>query len=134
MQKRMPFPSNDDRHPVPVPGKSDDRPWKILRGSDISPMCFEILFSNGQIETFAYSDFRGAKLLNNGYAVLRVLGMEKMHIVIEGRHLKELVSHISLGKIISMQESPNHGYERSEDQPHIEKITVDVLTGPGGDH
>ncbi|GAB5407155.1 MAG: hypothetical protein Aurels2KO_53860 [Aureliella sp.] len=129
----MPFPSNDERQFAPASKGSEERPWNILRGSDISPMCFEVQFANGELETFAYSDFRGAKLLHNGYAVLRVLGMEKMHIVIEGRHLKELVKHISLGKILSIQESPNHGYQRSEEQPHIEKITVDVLTGPGGD-
>ena len=53
-----------------------------------------------------------------------------MHIVVDGRNLSELDQYISLGRIHWFQETPNIGYELPEDAPYIERITVDVLTGP----
>lgn len=127
----IPFPSNDHGAlPPQVECDPQKPPWKKLQSSEITPMSFEVQFRNGQTESFAYCDLRGTKLLNAGYVILHVLGMEKYHIIIEGRNLRELVSHIRLGRIHWFQETPNFGYELPEEAPYIERITIDVLTGP----
>ncbi len=92
-------------------------------------MCFEVRLSGGIVETFAYSDFRGTKLLHAGYLVVRVFGMEKYHIIIEGRNLTELAKHLSLGRIQWFGQVGRET-EASESNPHIASIRIDALTGP----
>lgn len=133
MARNIPFPSND----VPIgnfqPSQKVDTkepPWKKLEHSITMPMCFEIQLRNGEIYTFPYSDFRGARLMNAGYLIINVLGMEKYQITVEGRHLGELTKLLSLGKLCEFHETPNHGYELPETSPHIERIEIEALTGP----
>lgn len=133
MNRRIPFPSNDvpASHFKPVREMdTTEPPWKKLEHSQNTPMCFEIQFRNGEVQTFPYSDFRGARLMNAGYLIISVLGMEKYHIIVEGRLLGELSRLLSLGRVDWFQETPNHGYELPESSSHIEKITIEALTGP----
>lgn len=128
----LPFPSNENQSFFALPKAETDEtpPWKILNVREPTPMSFEIRFRDGHIEAFAYSDFRGAKLVNPGYLIVGLIGMEKMHIVVEGRHLRELSRHLSLGRIDWLGESANRGHEPVEELPHIERIQVDILASP----
>lgn len=128
----MPFPSNDHTQDAPPQVQADPTkpPWRKLQPTELTPLTFEIEFRSGEIATFAYSDFRGVKLLHAGYLIISVLGMEKYHVIVEGRQLSDLARLISLGKIHGFRETPFQGYEVPENVPHIESVTVDILTGP----
>lgn len=134
MSRRIPFPTNVEPithyKPVREIANKTEPPWKEVGQRQGTPMCFEIQFRNGEIHSFPYSDFRGARLMNAGYLVISVLGMEKYHIVVEGRYLGELAKLLSLGKASEFHETPNHGYEQPESSPHIERIRIEALTGP----
>jgi len=124
----MPFPSNDDRQPVfSRTTETKEFPWKKLHPNEQMPMCFEVRFQDGSVETFPYSDFRGTKLLHAGYLIVNIYGMEKYQIVIEGRHLGEFAKHLSLGRIHWFGESPVLGHEPNETLPHIQNITIEAL-------
>lgn len=134
MSRRIPFPTNVEpiTHYKPVQEVADTikPPWKEVGQRQDTLMCFEIQLRNGEIHSFPYSDFRGARLMNAGYLVVCVLGMEKYHIVVEGRLLGELARLLSMGKVDRFEETRNHGYELPEVSPHIERITIEALTGP----
>lgn len=126
----MPFPSNDHVSPSEIDQKLDHQtpPWKKLHATEAMPMSFEVRRQNGEIETFTYGDFRGIKLLSAGYLIINVFAMEKTQIIVEGRHLGELASLISLGKIRWLCETPRTGTESPETAPQIDKITIEEMT------
>lgn len=130
--KTMPFPSNDgdELSQQPVASNTNCLPWKKLHPNEAIPMCFEVRLADGIIESFAYSDFRGAKLLHAGHLIVRVFGMEKYHIIVTGRHLGELAKHLSLGRIHWFGETAHGETETAESCPHIASVQIDALTGP----
>ena len=126
--KTMPFPSNDEIG-LQQPQFIGDLPWKKLHPNEAMPMCFEVRLSDGVVETFAYSDLRGTRLLHAGYLIIRVFGMEKYHIIVEGRNLGELAKHLSLGRIQWFGQVGSET-ETLESNAHIASVRIDALTGP----
>lgn len=126
--KTMPFPSNDDIGLQPQ-ATVDSLPWKKLHPNEAMPMCFEVRLPNGVVETFAYSDLRGTRLLHAGHLIVRVFGMEKYHIIVEGRNLGELAKHLSLGRIQWFGQVRRET-ETPEVNAHIASVRIDALTGP----
>lgn len=127
--KTMPFPSNDDIGLPQQRREANGLPWKKLHPNEAMPMCFEVRLADGVVETFAYSDFRGTKLLHSGYLIVRVFGMEKYHIIVEGRNLDELAKHLSLGRILWFGQVGRET-EAPESSSHIASVRIDALTGP----
>lgn len=128
--QKIPFPSNDrpvsrfDRR-----SESNSRtPWKKLE-SGYTPMCFEVRYRNGEVQAFPYSDFRGYQLQHEGYLVIKILGMQKSVLIVEGRWLSQLARHLSMGGIEWFGEISN-ALEVPESEPYIERITLEDLTGP----
>lgn len=126
----MPFPSNDDAPLIDTENKLDPKtlPWKKLHPNESMPMCFEVRSRNGQIDIYPYSDFRGIKLLHAGYLIVNIFGMEKTQLLIRGRNLSELAKHLSLGRVHWFGETQKKNYELPEACPHIESITVELLS------
>ena len=127
--KTMPFPSNDDVGLSQNPIEQNVIPWKKLHANEATPMCFEVRMADGVVETFAYSDFRGTKLLHAGYLIVRVFGMEKYHIIVEGRNLGELATFLSLGRIRWFGQVGSET-EAPETGGYISSVRIDALTGP----
>lgn len=128
----MPFPSNDAGVLPLTPDNTnaDTLPWQRLGPTEQTPLSFTVKLRSGEVHTFSYSDLRGTKLAHAGSLTIHVLGMEKIHIVIQGRLLGALAAQISLGRIRSFEESSLAAKDLPEDAPHIERITFDILTGP----
>ena len=126
--KTMPFPSNDDIG-LPQQPIVGGLPWKKLHPNEAMPMCFEVRLPDGVVETFAYSDLRGTKLLHAGHLIIHIFGMEKYHIIVEGRNLGELARHLSLGRIQWFGQVGSET-ETPEVNSHIASVRIDALTGP----
>ena len=90
---------------------------------------FQVQFHDGRVNSYAYCDLRETRLRDAGYLQLCLLGMEKYHINITGRNLSELAKLIGAGKIKSFMELGPRTFERPEEIPAIDKITVETLTG-----
>ena len=131
-QPKIPFPSNDVppsrfRRTPELKTAPEKSPWRHCEGS--MPMCFEVRFRNGEIRYFPYSDLRGCRLLHQGHLVVDILGFNKSHVVIEGRHLGELAKSLGLGDIEWLEES-SMTFHPPEEEPWIQSIEVEDLTGP----
>lgn len=127
----LPFPSNENAFgPNLVGSKGDEVPWTRTKANEPPPVMFRIRFCDGRVIGFAYSDLRETRLLHAGHLTLCVYGMEKYHLVIEGRRLADLAELISAGKIKSLTELGPRTFDRAEEAPSIDRITLETMTGP----
>lgn len=130
---RLPFPSNPN-HSQPQPGRSVERareaPWKRAGPTEPPPMMLQVRFLDGSVTSYAYADLRETRLRDAGCLTLCILGMEKYLVTIEGRHLTELATLIGMGKIKSLEELGPRTFDRPEEAPSIDAITIETLTGP----
>ena len=128
--QRIPFPSNDQ--PMSRFDRRTDSspitPWKKVE-SGPSLICFEVRYRSGEVQAFPYSDFRGYDLQHEGYLVIKILGMEKSVLIVEGRRLGQLARTLSMGGIEWFGELSS-SKEPDESEPWIESITFEDLTGP----
>ncbi len=127
----MPFPKNES--PTPSKSIANDAlklPWKRAAHTDPPLIMFQVEFYNGQVISYAYADLREIRMRDAGYLELCIYGMEKYHILITGRHLKELANWIGMGKIKSLVEIGQRTFDQPESCPSIDKIIVETLTGP----
>ena len=127
----MPFPSNQNPLPKLTEPRSLDAPWKRAAPTEPPPLMFQVRFRDGRVTSYAYADLRETRLRDAGCLQLCLLGMEKYHVTIEGRHLTELNTLIGAGKIKSLDELGPRTFDRPESAPSIDSITVETLTGPG---
>lgn len=126
----MPFPSNQNALPKLTEPRSLDAPWKRAAPTEPPPLMFQVRFHDGRVTSYAYADLRETRLRDAGCLQLCLLGMEKYHLTIEGRHLTELNTLIGAGKIKSLDELGPRTFDRPESAPSIDSITVETLTGP----
>jgi len=131
--KHMPFPSDaNSALNKSLANDSAEPPWKRIGPSEQAPIFFQIVRLNGNVISYAYCDLREIRQLSAGYLQLLVMGMEKMLITIEGRHLEELANQVGMNKIKTIEEVGPRSFEYPESCPSIDKITIEELTGPAG--
>lgn len=65
-----------------------------------------------------------------GFIQLSIFGMEKFRVTIEGRNLDELYGLLMLNRVKSMNELGERTFDRPEIELAINKISIEVLTGP----
>jgi hypothetical protein len=129
--KHLPFPADQDPLPRLDNQASLEAPWKRAGPTEAPPMMFQVRFRDGRVISYAYADLRETRLRDAGHLQLCLLGMEKYHLTIEGRHLTELNTLIGAGKIKSLHELGPRNFDRPESAASIDSITVETLTGPG---
>lgn len=129
----MPFPSSPSNENSFASNSmlqgSSKAPWKRAKSTDPAPLMFQVHFCDGRLVSYSYCDLREIRLLHAGHLQLCLLGMEKLYITLEGRHLTELADLMGTGLIKSFAELGPRNFERSESSPSIDKITVEELTG-----
>lgn len=129
-QPKIPFPHDVPTQQFRKPGARAEAKsafWQASEGP--SQMCFEVRFRNGEIRYFPYSDLRGCRLLHQGHLIIEILGMNKSHVIVEGRWLGDLARYLSLGCIDWLAEARGNR-KLPEAESWIEKITIEDLTGP----
>lgn len=127
----LPFPSNENSHPAEGGvGNAAKTPWMRVNPNESPPIMFHVRFYDGRQVSYAYCDLRELRMRDAGHLQLCLFGMEKIHIEVVGRNLTELAELIAAGKIKSFAELGPRTFERPEASPSIDKITVEVLTGP----
>lgn len=131
---KLPFPappSNDRGSFTPsIVRNQAETPWTRCKKTDPQPQMFRIKFADGRVLSWAYSDLRETRMLHAGYLTLCIMGMEKYHIVLEGRNLTELAELFYDMRVTFIEELGPRTFDRPEDAPAINKVTVDTLTGP----
>jgi hypothetical protein len=126
----LPFPSNENPFPTSLTAVREDKvPWTRVKANEPPPVMFRLCFCDGRVVSYAYSDLRETRLLHAGHLTLCLLGMEKYHVVIQGRRLSDLADLFSAGKVKSIVELGPRTFDRSEAAPSIDKITIEALTG-----
>jgi hypothetical protein len=128
--KNLPFPCNENLRAPSGETTSSEPPWKRMQAHEGPPIMFQVEFCDGQILSYAYSDLRETRLRDAGYLQLSIYGMEKYRLTIEGRNLTELANLIGMGKIKSFVELGPRSFQRPEEDPSIDKIIIETLTGP----
>lgn len=127
----MPFPNKGNSiSSQSVANDALELPWKRCSHTDPPLIMFQVEFYNGQTISYAYADLREIRMRDAGYLQLCIYGMEKYHVSIRGRHLKELANWIGKGKIKSLSEMGRRSFDHPETSPSIDSITVETLTGP----
>jgi hypothetical protein len=128
---KLPFPSNDRAAAIQiVAAQQESVPWDVVKNKETLPNFFRVRFHDGRRLSFAYSDLREIRLLHAGHLVLGLYGMEKYHIVLEGRRLEELATLFEQNRVKSFREDGPRAFERDESKPAIDSVTVETLTGP----
>lgn len=129
---KLPFPTNDRRPAMRVASSNDQKgaPWEVVQNKEPLPNFFRLRLHDGRQLSFAYADLREIRLIHAGHLVLCLYGMEKYHIVLEGRRLEVLASQIELNRVKSFTEDGPRAFERDETQPAIDTVRVETLTGP----
>jgi hypothetical protein len=102
-------------------------PWQKIRPNEVPPMMFQLRFRSGEMISFAYSDLREIRVRDAGYVQFGVLGMARMLITIEGRHLMELAECLGSGLIRWMQEEDERETERPETNGAITAIQIEIV-------
>lgn len=128
--KNLPFPCNENLRTSCDESRPPELPWTRMQAHEVPPMMFQVHFCDGQILSYAYSDLRETRLRDAGYLELRIYGMEKYRLTIEGRNLTELANLIGMGRIKSFVELGPRSFQRREQDPSIDKIIIETLTGP----
>ena len=127
----LPFPSNENSlGRIATAKATTDLPWKRVNPNEPPPIMFQVQFCDGRVISFAYCDLRETRLRDAGFLQLCLLGMEKYHINITGRNLADLAKLIVAGKIKSIVELGPRTFDRPEESPSIDTITIETLTGP----
>ncbi|QDU80732.1 hypothetical protein Pla110_24650 [Polystyrenella longa] len=127
----LPFPSNENSLQSGHRLKSaTELPWKRSHPNDPPLMMFQVHFFDGRVTSYAYSDLREVRLRDAGHLQLCLFGMEKYHVTIEGRNMIELAELIGAGKMKSLMEMGPRTFERAEQSPSIDKVTIETLSGP----
>lgn len=130
MGNSLPFPSNENRaSAINAVQGARQGPWERTSPTEPSPLMFQVQFCHGGATSYAYCDLREIRLRDAGFLQLCLLGMEKLHISVCGRNLTELAELIAAGKIKSFTELGPRTFDRPEECPSIDKITVETLTG-----
>jgi len=125
----IPFPSNENslRTLTKNTETSIEPPWTRTRQSDPPVIHFVIQFKDGSDVSFAYSDLRKTKMRDAGYIELFLLGAEEEHVLIEGRHLGELIQLIRMGRIATFSELGPRTFNRAESAPSIDAIKISTI-------
>jgi len=124
--KRMPFPTNENVGQE-TSAKSATTPWKRANPNEPPLFMFQVQLVDGSMISYAYSDLRETRLRDAGYLQLRIFGMEKTHVTIQGRHLTELANLIGMGRIKTLVELGPRTFDRPEASPSIDSITIERM-------
>ncbi len=79
--------------------------WEALPIGGMPPLMFQVRFSDGSFNAYAFSDLREVHCPHAGAINLHLFAMAKLVIRIEGRHLLELARGFSCAGIRWIQES-----------------------------
>tara|TARA_R110002111_G_scaffold86726_1_gene135868 strand:- start:280 stop:567 length:288 start_codon:yes stop_codon:yes gene_type:complete len=90
----------------------------------------QLIFHDGHVQSFACSDIREMQKRDAGHVELSIYGMEKYRVTIEGRHLGDLFDLLQTGRIKPMTEWGPRTFDHPEEEPAIDRIMIETLTGP----
>ena len=106
---------------------SEAPPWGLVQAGAMPPMMFELRLHDGTMTSFAYSDVRMIRCPDAGRVELYLLGMGKLKVSIQGRHLRDLASSFNCCLVRWVQEGDPRD-EKAEDDPYVTEIAVHDLS------
>lgn len=100
--------------------------WEPVQHGALPPMMFQLRFRDGHMVSYAFSDLREVRYRDAGYLQLGILGLERVVVTIEGRHLRKLADLLACGMVRWIEETDEYDVDRPETEPAIAQITVAV--------
>lgn len=116
------LPQSIERH-----SHTTETPWTSIRDGEMPPMMFQLVFRDGHIESYSYSDVREVHCRDAGLVKVMLLSMRKLAITFEGRHLHELANLFCVASLRSVREADERDLNRPEKAPEVNRILVEEV-------
>ncbi|HBE67195.1 MAG TPA: hypothetical protein DDW52_03505 [Planctomycetaceae bacterium] len=108
----------------------DDRsPWVRIHPTSPPPMMLDLQLKSGRILSQPYSSIDFVDMRDAGYLQIGFMGLMPTLITIEGRNLRELRGLLVAGRIRSIVQSDDRDCDRGDDEPVIDKISIEKFVG-----
>jgi len=102
-------------------------PWQSIQSGEMPPLMLQFRLRSGETISYAYHDLREIRVRDAGHIQLGLVGMSKLLITIEGRHLRELAEFIGSGLVRWVQESDERALDVPESSPWITSILIEQV-------
>lgn len=103
------------------------KPWHLIRTGEMPPVMFQLRFRSGEVISYAYSDLREIRFRDAGFVQLGIMGMTRVLVTVEGRHLRELSEGLGSGVVRWLAENDDRDLDRPESSPEITEISIEQL-------
>lgn len=107
----------------------DDPPYERTKQGDLPPMMFQVRLADGQRFSFCYSDVRQIYRRDAGCVRIDLHALAHTTIVIEGRHLDEIVHCLGMSVLRWMRERDPRAI--GGDDTKVEITSIGVTTEAG---
>ena len=126
---KLPFPTNDRRPAMRVASSNDQKgaPWEVVQNKEPLPNFFRLRLHDGRQLSFAYADLREIRLIHAGHLVLCLYGMEKYHIVLEGRRLEVTFTNSDINAIVFHRWVENFFSDTGQAMDFVDKENITRL-------
>ncbi|MFV0444760.1 MAG: hypothetical protein ACK5Q5_14405 [Planctomycetaceae bacterium] len=104
-------------------------PWQTIQSGEMPPLMLQFRFQSGETISYAYHDLREIRVRDAGMLQLGIVGLSRLRVTIEGRHLRELVDLIGSGLVRSVQETDERADDLPEQSPCITSIAIETIDG-----
>ncbi|WP_417850301.1 hypothetical protein [Thalassoglobus sp.] len=113
----------------PVRSLPDSKPWHQIKSGEMPPLMFQLRFRTGEVISYTYSDLREIRFRDAGFVQLGIMGMSRVQVTIQGRHLRELAESLGNGLIRWIAEIDERDVDRPESSPSITGISIEQVQG-----
>ena len=103
-------------------------PWQSISSGEMPPLMLQFRLRSGETISYSYHDIREIRVRDAGRVQLGLIGMFKLQVTIEGRHLRELGELIASGLVRWMQETDERSDEAPETSPCITSIAIERIS------
>ena len=114
-------------HPIERHSQGFKTPWTSIRDGEMPPMMFQLLFRDGHVESYSFSDIREVHCRDAGLVKVMLLSLRKLAITFEGRHLHELANLFCVASLRSVREADDRDLNRPENAPEVNRILVEEI-------
>jgi hypothetical protein len=126
-QRREEVFQNRPRAVPPVVGAP--LPWQSIQSGEMPPLMLQFRLQTGETVSYAYHDIREIRVRDAGSLQLGLVGLSRLLVTIEGRHLRELAELIGSGLVRWVQEADERADDLPEPSPCITSISIEKLEG-----
>lgn len=108
----------------------DETPWAAVHPNAMPPMMLDFCLRCGRVLSRPYSSIDLIDYRDAGHVQIAFMGLVPIMVTVEGRNLSELRGLLVSGRIRQITETDERDFERDEDEPAIDRITIEPFSRP----